>query len=88
MELPEEAQRLLAHRPDKDQRTDRLFAVALVLAKEGWTNHEILVVVEKYGSRWRTLPPVSRNRFARYKKLMQLIAAVRKRYPSHEEASE
>lgn len=88
MELPEEAQRLVANRPDREQRSDRLLAIAMALGKEGWTNHEILVVVEKYGSRWRTLPPVSRNRFARYKKLMQLIAAVRKRYPSHEEASE
>jgi hypothetical protein len=88
VELPEEAAKIVASRPERELRSEALYCLALALAKDGWTNHEILVVVEKYGSRWRTLPPVSRNRFARYKKLMQLIAAVRKRYPSHEEASE
>lgn len=89
MELPEEAQKILdGPTPEKGSRLVTLIKVAEILAQGGATNHEILVVVEKYGSKWRALPPVSRNRFARYKLLLKVIATVRKRHPSPNEASE
>lgn len=89
MELPEEARKILeGQTPDKGSRVVTLIKVAEILARTGATNHEILVVVEKYGSKWRALPPVSRNRFARYKLLLKIIATARKRHPSPNEASE
>lgn len=83
VQLPQDTLDLLKSTPKVGQRHNTMLEIAYRCGEAGWTNDQILDLLDDLAQRWGKYP----GRFTRWTKLLGMLRAVRKGFPNSPDGS-